>query len=68
MTIDKGGEIQTPCHAKDVESKEATAEKDVSIKGVKLDKQEKDISEAMIPVSNRKKRRKSHPLRNALNF
>ena len=57
MTVDKRGEIQISHHAEDVDSKEVAAEKDASVKAVKLDKeveQEKDFNEAIITKKKRK--------------
>ena len=57
MTVDTREEIQISYFAEDVESKEATAETDASVKGVKCNKKvkhEKDVSKAIIPVDDTK--------------
>ena len=61
VTADKRGEMEISCNAEDVESKEVSAEKDPSVKEVKLDKeaeQEKDVSEAMIHADDTKKKKR----------
>ena len=39
VTVDKGGDIQMSLHAEDVEPNEVAAQKGVSVKGFKLDKE-----------------------------